>query len=75
MRVQDQASAFLGTSGAPPPVAVAATIASLLLVNSLFYVFLMHLLYALLLRGMGYATGPLPRFAERLVPPAPLAAR
>ncbi len=37
----DQFSAVLGTSGAPPPLAVAVVLASLLFVNSLMYVFLM----------------------------------
>lgn len=37
----DQLSALLGTSGAPPPLAVIVVMASLLFVNSLTYVFLM----------------------------------
>jgi len=51
---QDQLSAFLGTSGAPSTAAVTVTLVSLLLVNALFYCALMHLLYVLILRGMGY---------------------
>lgn len=69
--LQDHASAFLGTSGAPSPAAVATTLASLLAVNSLIYSFLMHALYAILLRGMGYDLGPMPGLAGRLLPTAP----
>jgi hypothetical protein len=50
---------------------VATTLASLLAVNSLIYSFLMHALYAILLRGMGYDLGPMPGLAGRLLPTAP----
>ena len=49
--------------------AVAVTLASLLLVNSTFYVFMMHLLYTLILRSMGYDTGPIPKFLQRIIGP------
>ncbi|PRW59295.1 hypothetical protein C2E21_2172 [Chlorella sorokiniana] len=64
----DQLSVALGTSGAPPPLAVAVVLASLLFVNSLMYVFLMHVLYAIMLRAMGMGQQMrLPKFAERFV--------
>jgi hypothetical protein len=44
---------------------VAITLASLLCVNAFFYVALMHLLYAILLRALGYAPPALPRSAQR----------
>lgn len=53
--------------------AVATTLLSLLLVNSLLYVMLMHLLYTVMLTGMGYRVGTLPRFAQRWAPNASLA--
>lgn len=63
----DQLSALLGATGAPPPLAVAVVLASLLFVNSLMYVFLMHVLYAIMLKSLGYTMHRLPRFAERFV--------
>ena len=63
----DQLSAVLGATGAPPPLAVAVTLCSLLFVNSIFYVALMHLLYAIMLRGLGITLPGVPRFAQRLV--------
>lgn len=46
----DQLASVLGTTGAPPPLAVAVVLASLLFVNSLLYVFLM-------VRGVGGGWG------------------
>jgi hypothetical protein len=51
----DQLSAAVGASGAPSPSAVASMIFALLLVNGCCYVFLLHVLYTLILGGMGYA--------------------
>ena len=67
---QDQLSAVLGTSGAPSPTAVVVTIASLLFVNSLLYVSLMHVLYSILLRGMGLRVDRMPGFVSRMLPAA-----
>jgi hypothetical protein len=63
----DQIAAIVGGSGAPSIAAVGITLASLLLVNALFYVSMMHLLYILILKNMGYETGPLPRFIQSLI--------
>ena len=65
--MQDQFSAFLGTGGAPSMPAVTVTLASLLLVNATFYVFMMFLLYTLILRSMGYQTGKVPKFLNRVL--------
>ena len=58
-----------GGGGAPSMPAIVVTLASLLLVNSIFYVFMMLLLYSLVLRTMGYDTGPVPKFLQRFVAP------
>lgn len=63
----DQFSAIVGTAGAPSLTAVTVTLASLLLVNAAFYVFVMHVLYTLILRGMGYEVGPTPKFLQRFL--------
>lgn len=63
----DQLSAVLGTTGAPPLLAVGVVLCSLLFVNSLMYVALMHLLYAIMLRGMGLTLPRMPAFAQRAV--------
>lgn len=60
-------SAFIGTSGAPSIMAVTITLISLLAVNSIFYCFMMHILYMILLRSLGYDTGPPPKFVTRLI--------
>jgi hypothetical protein len=65
--LQDQMSALLGASGAPPPAVVRVVIGSLLAVNAALYVALMHVLYAVLLRAMGYKVAAVPRLVERLV--------
>lgn len=49
----DQLSGVLGTSGAPPPLAVAVVLASLLFVNSLMYVALMVSARRAAARGAG----------------------
>jgi hypothetical protein len=56
-----------GGGGAPTMTAVAVTLASLFFVNSAFYVFMMHLLYTLILKGMGYSVGRVPNFLKKLV--------
>ncbi|KAL4445767.1 hypothetical protein ABPG77_008966 [Micractinium sp. CCAP 211/92] len=63
----DQLSVVLGTTGSPPLLAVLVVLCSLLFVNGLMYVMLMHILYAIMLKGMGLKLHRLPRFAERLV--------
>lgn len=65
----DQMSAALGASGAPSPAAVLVTLASLLFVHSLFYVSLLHVFYAILLRGLGLDMGweRMPRFVQRML--------
>ncbi len=66
-RAQDQFSALLGSAGAPPPLVVKVVIGSMLGVNAALYIALMHVLYAVLLRGMGFSLAPAPRLVERLV--------
>lgn len=66
LSLKDQLSAFVGTSGSPSLMAVTITLMSLLAVNSLFYCFMMHVLYMILLRSMGYDTGPAPSIVARL---------
>jgi hypothetical protein len=63
----DQLSAVLGTSGAPPLLAIVIVLCSLLLVNSLMYVALSHVLYAILLRRMGLKLHGMPARLERLL--------
>lgn len=62
----DQLSVYVGASGSPSFTVVAVTLCSSLIVNSLFYVFLMHILYKLLLEGMGYKTGVGPKFLQKV---------
>ncbi len=52
--LQDQLSAAVGASGAPSVTAVICMIFALLLVNSLCYNFLLHVIYWLVLSGMGF---------------------
>jgi len=63
----DQMSALIGTSGAPSPLTVAITIGSLLFVNSLFYVAMTHVLYSIVLKGLGYELR-VPNFMKKLIP-------
>ncbi|EIE18715.1 hypothetical protein COCSUDRAFT_20460, partial [Coccomyxa subellipsoidea C-169] len=63
----DQMNAFIGASGAPPPTVVIVVLASLLIVNAVLYIFLMHVLYTVLLRSMGYTMSSLPASVERAV--------
>lgn len=64
----DQLAAGLGLGGAPPPMAVAVVLCSLLFVNALMYVALMHVLYAIMLRAMGLGDAMrLPAFVQRFV--------
>jgi len=69
----DQLSAVLGTTGSPPLLAVAVVLCSLLFVNSLMYVSLMHVLYAIILRGMGLTLHRMPATVERFVGQLPTA--
>jgi hypothetical protein len=61
-------SSLIGSSGAPSLTAVVVTMTSLLFVNALVFVVLTTLLYAVVLRAMGYAPPSLPAFLERLMP-------
>lgn len=75
---QDQLSSTLGHSGAPSLLAVGTVLGSLLLVNSLIYVGMLHVLYSIMLRGMGLEMSPMPAAVQRFVyrgqaPPAPAA--
>ena len=65
--MQDNFNAFVGTSGAPPPTVVVVVIGSMLTVNACLYNFLMHVVYAVLLRSMGYTITSIPKFIERLI--------
>ena len=65
--LQDQFNAFIGASGAPPPTVVIVVIGSMLIVNASLYNFLMHVVYAVLLRSMGYTITSIPRPVERLI--------
>jgi len=64
--LQDNMSSWIGTSGSPSFLGVAIALASMLIVNSLFYVFMMHVLYTMILKNMGYKVNPLPQFLQRL---------
>jgi hypothetical protein len=66
-RVQDQMNAFIGASGAPPPTVVMVVLGTLLIVNAVLYIFLMHVLYTVLLRSMGFTMSSLPASVERAV--------
>lgn len=59
-------SSWIGTSGSPSFLGVAIALVSMLVVNSLFYVFMMHVLYTMILKNMGYKVNPLPQFLQRL---------
>ncbi|CAK0783478.1 hypothetical protein CVIRNUC_006677 [Coccomyxa viridis] len=63
----DQFNAFIGTSGAPPPTVVVVVIGSMLTVNACLYNFLMHVVYAVLLRSMGYTVTSVPKPVERMI--------
>ena len=65
--MQDQFNAFIGTSGAPPPTVVVVAIGSMLTVNACLYNFLMHVVYAVLLRSMGYTVTSVPKPVERMI--------
>ena len=60
----DQISATIGATGAPSSTAVACMLFSLLLVNSIIYCFLLHVIYRLVLQSMGFQLGPLPGFVK-----------
>ena len=44
---------------------MASLLFSLLLVNSAIYCFLLHVVYRLVLQGMGYSLGPLPGIVSK----------
>lgn len=63
----DQILAMLGVSGAPSLLAVQVTMASLFAVNCLFYVLLMHCMYEVILRQLGYDVGLMPSALRRVL--------
>lgn len=63
----DQVSALVGHSGTVSPGAVITVICCLLVVNAVFYLGFMHLVYHILLTNMGYNIGRPPRLAERFL--------
>lgn len=65
--MQDQIAATVRVSGSPSVTVVLVVMGSLLVVNAVFYVFLMHILYVVMLRNLGYKTAPVPRLVQRHV--------
>ena len=61
----DQIAALFGVAGSPSLTAVLVTMVVVMLVNSAFYVTLMHLLYEVILRQLGYETGRMPAFVSK----------
>ncbi|KAG1670099.1 hypothetical protein FOA52_013675 [Chlamydomonas sp. UWO 241] len=61
----DQVSAAVGAAGSPSTTAVTCMLFSLLLVNSVIYVFLLHVVYRLILQAMGFELGALPGFVQK----------
>jgi hypothetical protein len=57
--------AWMGSSGSASFSGVAITLFSMLAVNAVFYVFMMHVLYTILLSSMGYSVRPLPGVLKR----------
>lgn len=49
----DQMSSLIGSTGVPSPMVVGITLASVLFVSAMFYVALTHILYAIVLKGLG----------------------
>jgi hypothetical protein len=62
----DNMSSWMGSSGSASFSGVTITLVSMLVVNALFYVFMMHVLYTIILGGMGYKVRPLPKQLSRL---------
>lgn len=62
----DNMSSWMGSSGSASFSGVAITLVSMLVVNALFYVYMMHILYTIILGGMGYKVRPLPKQLSRL---------
>ena len=60
-------AALIGAPGAPPPAAVAVTLASVLAVNAVAHVAVRHVLYATLLAGLGMRVPRLPGVLARRV--------
>ncbi|CAG9465514.1 unnamed protein product [Pedinophyceae sp. YPF-701] len=61
----DQIAASMGTTGVPSPSTVYGLIGVLLMVNGLAYSLLLHALYAVLLKGMGYTDIFVPKFFRK----------
>ena len=61
----DQISVAVGAAGSPSTTAVVCLLFSLLLVNGTIYCFLLHVVYRLILQGMGFSLGPLPAIVQR----------
>lgn len=62
----DNMSSWMGSSGSASFSGVTITLVSMLVVNALFYVYMMHILYTIILGGMGYTVRPLPKQLTRL---------
>ncbi|KAK9823972.1 hypothetical protein WJX72_006715 [[Myrmecia] bisecta] len=63
----DQLASSVGAAGAPPTTVVIVVIGSLLLVNAVCYIFLMHVIYTFLLRNMGYSMVSMPAFVTKFL--------
>ena len=63
--MQDQVAALTGLSGAPGPATITAVMLSLLLMNSLVYTSVLHGIYFVALRGLGYDVVSVPSFIRR----------
>ncbi len=63
--IQDQVAALTGLSGAPGPATITAVMSSHLFVNSLVYTTVLHGLYFVALRGLGYDVVSVPDFIRR----------
>jgi len=63
----DQVSASMGASTVPEPNIVLLVIGILLLVNGIVYSFMLHVLYAMFLRSMGYQLENIPNNVKRWV--------
>jgi hypothetical protein len=61
----DNMSSWIGSAGSASFSGVAITLVSMLAVNAVFYVYMMHVLYTIILNSMGYKVRPLPKMLQR----------
>ena len=61
----DNMSSWVGSAGSASFGGVAITLVSMLAVNAVFYVYMMHVLYTIILNSMGYRVRPLPKMLQR----------